>query len=173
MSEPQKDNQTTTEKGELLEDVPYGVTFHNVPTHVDERGELTEFYDPRWNWHKDPLVYVYSTTINPGVIKGWALHKTHEDRYLIINGHMEVVLYDVRPDSPTNGKVFKVILSERRRRLMNIPAKIWHADRNIGTSSVLLINFPTIQYDHADPDKYRLPLDTDHIPYKFHNPHGW
>jgi dTDP-4-dehydrorhamnose 3,5-epimerase len=28
-------------------------------------------------------------------------------------------------------------------------------------------------YDHANPDKYRLPLDTDLIPYKFENSRGW
>jgi dTDP-4-dehydrorhamnose 3,5-epimerase len=56
---------------------------------------------------------------------------------------------------------------------MNIPAGVWHADRNIGDKDAVVVNFPTIQYDHADPDKYRLPLDTDQIPHKFDNPRGW
>jgi dTDP-4-dehydrorhamnose 3,5-epimerase len=173
MTKPIKDKQTTTSSGNLIETVPYGVTFHEVPTHVDDRGEVFEMFDLRWDWHKDPLVFAYSFTIRPGIIKGWGLHKKHEDRYLIVHGHIEVVLYDVRPNSPTNGKVFKIYLSERRRRLMNIPANVWHADRNIGDKEAFLVNFPTIPYDHADPDKYRLPLDTDQIPYEFDNPRGW
>jgi dTDP-4-dehydrorhamnose 3,5-epimerase len=173
MIEPVQDKQTVTSEGKPIEKVPFGVTFHEVPTHVDDRGEVCEHYDLRWNWHKDPIVFVYSFTIRPGMIKGWGLHKKHEDRYFIVHGDMEVVLYDVRPESPTYQQVFKVILSERRRRLMNIPANVWHADRNIGSKDVFVINFPTIPYDHTAPDKYRLPLDTDQIPYQFDNPRGW
>ena len=173
MTDPIQDKQTVTPDGESIQQVPFGVTFHDVITQVDDRGEICENFDPRWGWHKDPLVFVYSFTIRPGLIKGWGLHKKHEDRYFIMYGDMEVVLYDVRDDSPTKGMVCKIVLSERRRRLMNIPAGVWHADHNIGTKDVLVINFPTIQYDHTSPDKYRLPLDTDQIPYKFENPRGW
>jgi dTDP-4-dehydrorhamnose 3,5-epimerase len=56
---------------------------------------------------------------------------------------------------------------------VNIPRFVWHADRNIGTSDVIVINFPTMQYDHAKPDKYRLPIDTDLIPHDFGPAKGW
>ena len=172
MSKPIQDKQTVTPDGESNLQLPFGVSFHDVPTQVDDRGEVCELFDPRWGWNNAPLVFAYSFTIRPGIIKGWGIHKKHDDRYFIFFGDMEAVLYDVRPDSPTKGLVSKIVLSERRRRLMNIPAGVWHADRNIGTKDVVVINFPTIQYDHADPDKYRLPLDTDEIPHKFENPHG-
>jgi len=173
MSEPVQDKQTVTSDGESTQKLPFGVTFHDVVTQVDDRGEVCEHFDPRWHWHDDPLVFVYSFMIRPGLIKGWGLHKKHEDRYFIVYGDLEVVLYDVRSDSPTHGLVSKIVLSERRRRLMNIPANVWHADHNIGSKDALIINFPTIPYDHVNPDKYRLPLDTDQIPYKFDNPRGW
>ena len=64
------------------------------------------------------------------------------------------------------------MLSEHRRRLLNIPAGIWHADRCIGSKDAVAINFPTQPYDHENPDKYRLPLDTDAIPYRFADPQG-
>jgi len=172
MPELIKDKQTTTSDGKFIEAVPYGVTFYEVPTHVDDRGELFELYDSRWDWNKDPLVFAYACTVRPGRIKGWGLHKKHEDRYFIVHGDIELVLYDVRPDSPTNGQVFKIILSERRRRLVNIPVNVWHANRNIGDKDAFIINFPTAPYDHANPDKYRLPLNTDQIPHKFDNPRG-
>lgn len=86
---------------------------------------------------------------------------------------MEIVFFDDRPDSPTQGLVAQVVLSEYRRRLMNIPAGVWHANRNLGSKDVVVVNFPTIQYDHAAPDKYRLPLDNDYIPYKFADRRGW
>ena len=167
MPTPQQDAQTVTLQGESVEKLPAGVTFHDVATHSDERGSVVELFDPRWDWHGDPLVFSYSFTIRPGMIKGWGVHRKHEDRYFILFGEMEVVLYDDRPDSSTHGLVSKVLMSEYRRRLMNIPAGVWHADRNIGSRDVVVVNFPTIQYDHADPDKYRLPLDTPLIPHRF------
>ena len=168
-----QDTQTVTPDGESIQRLPVGVTFRDVLTQVDERGSLCEMFDPRWGWHPDPLVFAYAFTLRPGVIKGWAMHKKHEDRYFILFGEVEVILYDDRSDSPAGGLISKVILSEYRRRLMNIPVGVWHATRNIGNKDAILVNFPTIPYDHADPDKYRLPLNTDKIPYTFENPRGW
>ena len=173
MIDPTPDRQTDNAAGERLDPLPAGVTFHDVTTQVDERGWICEMFDPRWGWHKDPLVFVYTFTVRPGVTKGWGIHHHHEDRYFILFGEMEVVLFDVRPDSPTRGLLAKVYLSEYRRRLMNIPAGVWHADRNVGGKDAVIVNFPTIQYDHTKPDKHRLPLDTDQIPHKFENPRGW
>ena len=67
----------------------------------------------------------------------------------------------------------RVVLSEYRRGLINIPAGVWHAERNLGQTDAVVINFPTMPYDHSSPDKYRLPLDTDRIPYRFENVRGW
>ncbi|WP_420013529.1 hypothetical protein [Tateyamaria sp.] len=80
---------------------------------------------------------------------------------------MELVLYDVRPDSSTYGKVSKIVLSEDQPKIVSVPSNVWHADHNIGDTEVLVVNFPTIQYDHSAPDKIRLPLDTPLIPYDF------
>ena len=173
MPEPIRDQATVTTEGTPLASLPHGVSFHPLTTHLDDRGWLCEIYDPRWGWSQDPLVYVYASALRPGVIKGWALHKEHDDRYFILTGELEVVLYDARPDSPTKGLVSKVYLSHYDRRLINIPAGIWHADYNIGQTEAVIINCPTTQFDHNNPDKYRLPLDTDEIPYKFNNPQGW
>ncbi|HEX9804394.1 MAG TPA: dTDP-4-dehydrorhamnose 3,5-epimerase family protein [Candidatus Dojkabacteria bacterium] len=171
--ETRKDQQTVTPHGKPIGDLPEGLSFFERPLHVDDRGSVCEMYDSRWTWSKYPLVFSYFFTIRPGLIKGWGIHKKHEDRYFVISGEMETVLYDARKDSKTYGKIFKIYLTEFDRKLMNIPAGIWHADRNIGTKDLIVVNFPTICYDHTDPDKYRLPLDTDKIPYKFDNPKGW
>ena len=168
-----QDRQTVTPEGVSVDPLPAGVTFRETPTHVDSRGSLFELFNPEWAWHPDPLVYCYCCTIRPGKVKGWAMHKRHEDRYFVMFGEMEVVFYDSRPESATFGLVAKVVLTEFNRRLMNIPAGIWHAVRCVSEKEVVLTNFPTIPYDHADPDKYRLPLDTDQIPYKFDDSLGY
>ena len=171
--QPVKDTQTVTPDGESLERLPDGMSIREAVLHVDDRGQVCEIYDPRWGWHDEPLVFAYFFTVRPGMTKGWGMHKRHEDRYFLLSGETELVLYDPRPESSTCGEVFKVYLSEQRRRLVNVPVGVWHADRNIGTTDALVVNFPTIPYDHADPDKYRLPLDTDQIPYRFEDTRGW
>ena len=162
-----RDAGTVDAEGRPLATLPDGVTFRDAITHPDDRGTVVELYDERWDWHPDPLVFAYSFTIRPGKIKGWGMHLEHEDRYFVLSGEMEVVLYDEREDSPTRGVVASVVLSHHHRRLMNVPTGVWHANRNLGSTDVVCVNFPTAPYDHANPDKYRLPLDTDRIPYSF------
>ncbi|HEY7448173.1 MAG TPA: hypothetical protein VH702_08485 [Vicinamibacterales bacterium] len=164
-----RDQQMATPEGQRVGRLAEGVQVRPLPTLVDLRGSVCELFDPRWGWHHDPLVFVYCFTIRPGVVKGWNLHREHEDRYALIQGELEVVLYDPRPESSTCGEVSKIVLSEHQRCLVNIPKNVWHADHNIGTTDVLVVNFPTTAYNHARPDKYRLPLDTDLIPYSFGN----
>ena len=166
-------DQQTVHSGAPIAKLIDGLTFRDSVTHLDERGGVTEIFDPRWNWHPDPMVFCYSFSIRPGVVKGWNLHKLHEDRYFVVDGEMEVVMYDPRPDSTTCGQICRVVLSAARPRIMNVPRFVWHADHNIGSCDVRAINFPTIQYDHSSPDKYRLPLDTELIPFDFGGVKGW
>jgi dTDP-4-dehydrorhamnose 3,5-epimerase len=162
-----RDAKTVTVEGRSVNALIEGVSFRDLPTQVDERGAVMEMYDLRWNWHPEPLVFSYCFTVRPGIVKGWGLHKRHEDRYCLLHGEMELVLYDVRPESSTCGLLSRIVLSEYNRRLVNIPRFVWHADHNIGTRDALVVNFPTEPYDHDNPDKYRLPIDTPLIPHKF------
>ena len=162
-----RDGQMATPDGRLVRRLTEGVQIRPLPSHMDFRGSVCELFDPRWGWHPDPLVFAYFFTIRPGVVKCWNLHREHEDRYALIQGEMELVLYDPRPDSSTCGEVCRIVLSASERSLVNVPRDVWHADYNIGTNDLLVVNFPTLPYDHANPDKYRLPLDTDLIPYSF------
>jgi dTDP-4-dehydrorhamnose 3,5-epimerase len=162
-----KDAATVTAVGRPTQPLIEGVTIRRLLTHTDGRGTLTELFDPRWQFHPDPLVFAYSFTIRPGVVKGWNLHCRHEDRYALLQGEMDLVLFDPRPESPTYGKVCRIALSEKDRCIVNVPVHVWHADHNIGDRDVVVVNFPTVQYDHTNPDKWRLPIDTPLIPHRF------
>lgn len=159
-----KDTPMVTPQGVPLRGLTHGVQIRRLVTHADARGSVTELLDARWNFLPHPISFAYSFTIRPGVVKGWNLHARHQDRYCLIEGAMETILWDPRPDSPTCGELCRIVLTEEDRCLVNIPENVWHADRNIGTTDLRVVNFPTIPYDHADPDKYRLPLDTPLIP---------
>jgi dTDP-4-dehydrorhamnose 3,5-epimerase len=168
-----RDRQTVRPDGERISGLLHGMSVHRVRVQTDERGTLTEMLDSRWEWHPDPIVYAYFITERPGRAKGWALHKEHEDRYFPIRGEVQLATYDVRPDSPTRGQVCVLSLSERDPLIVNIPVFVWHATRTLGMTDAILANFPTQPYDHANPDKYRLPLDTPLIPHSFEGVSGW
>jgi dTDP-4-dehydrorhamnose 3,5-epimerase len=167
-----RDVQTVTAEGAPLRRLIEGVTIRDAPTHGDERGSLVEIFDQRWGWHPAAIGSLHCFTIRPGYVKGWGLHERHEDRYFILLGEMELVLFDPRPNSSTYGDVCKIAMSEHHRCLVNIPTHVWHAEHNVGTKDVVVIDLPTAPYDHANPDKYRLPIDTPLIPYSFGSARG-
>ena len=174
LAEAERDRMTTAQGGGVQEaPLLEGMEIRRSSPRRDSRGYLVEILDNRWQWHGTSMDYVYATTLLPGIVKGWALHKTHQDRYFVLSGTMEVVTFDPRPDSSTFGKICRVVMSGADPFLLNIPEFVWHADHNIGQTEVFLINVPTLPYDHANPDKYRLPIDTPLIPHSFGDAKGW
>jgi dTDP-4-dehydrorhamnose 3,5-epimerase len=164
--QPQKDRQTVDPEGRSVKKTIEGVEIRYAKTLPDDRGTLCEVYRPAWGVHPDPLVYVYQVTIRPSQIKGWVKHKKQDDRIFASFGMMQVVLYDDREDSPTYGMVNEFFFGDDNRALFVIPANVYHAIKNVDpTKDAMFINMPTRPYDHADPDKYRLPIDNDVIPY--------
>ena len=144
-----------------------GVIVRRAVTQTDERGTVCEILNPEWAVHPSPLVYVYQFTIRPGKIKGWHRHRLHDDRIFISQGEVLVVLYDDRSSSPTFGQLNEIFRSAVDRDLMVIPAGVYHAHQNVGSSDALFISMPTRAYNHGDPDVYRLPVHNDVIPYDF------
>lgn len=167
--QPVKDKQTVTPEGQSLQELIAGVRVRYATTHPDDRGTLTEVYNPVWDFSDAPLVYVYQVTLRPGKVRGWVVHRLQEDRLFMSQGTFKWVLYDDRSDSPTYKALNVIYLSEHNRGLLLIPRGVYHAVQNVGHTDALFINMPTRAYNHADPDKYRLPLDTDLIPYRFEN----
>jgi dTDP-4-dehydrorhamnose 3,5-epimerase len=161
-----KDGHLANPEGKPNFKLPEGCYTRELPSHPDDRGLVCELFDPRWDTLEHPFEFCYFWTMRPNVAKGWAMHKVHEDRYCLIYGEMKTVLYDGREDSKTFGQVFEIFLSDERRRMLTIARGVWHVDLNTGDGDTVIVNFPTILYNHESPDKYRLPLHTDLIPYK-------
>lgn len=161
-----KDSATVSSDGSDLQQPIVGVELRRTPTHADERGTLTEIFDPRWGFTDDPLVYVYLATLRPEQIRGWVVHLLQNDRLFAYAGVLKIALYDSRTDSPTHGLVNVFHLGGHDRALLSIPAGVYHGIRNVGSEEGAFVNLPSQPYQHDDPDKYRLPLDNDVIPYR-------
>jgi len=170
---PKQDVQTVTPEGESIQRLIDGVKILPAVTHPDERGTLCEISSLALKAHPAPIVYVYQFTIRPGKVKGWHVHHLHDDRIFISQGTVKVVLYDSRPESATHRMINEIYRTEHHRTLMVIPAYVFHAHYNIGTTEALFISMPTRIYNHESPDVYRLPLDNKAIPYRFEQRMGW
>jgi dTDP-4-dehydrorhamnose 3,5-epimerase len=166
-----KDAATVTSVGTRLEKLIEGVVVRRAITHGDERGELSEIYSKSWALDNDPVEYAYMAMIRPGRIKGWVYHKHQWDRQAVVSGFAKYVLWDARANSPTHGMVNEIFLSERNRGLIMIPPFVVHAVQNVGQIDTVFINLPTVPYNHADPDKYRVP--PENVPYSFEKGRGW
>lgn len=143
-----------------------GVILCSLASGSDARGTLYELMTEREPL-ASPIVHVYQVECAPGSIRAWQIHKHQLDRLTFTNGNFRVVLYDLRPDSPTCGKLNVLEVGAAWKCLLQIPAFVAHAVQNYGQSPAWFTNLPTKVYDPANPDKWRVPLDHPGIPYRF------
>lgn len=141
-----------------------GVEIKQLTKHADERGYLMELL------RCDDAIFrkfgqAYVSLNYPGVVRGWHYHKKQDDHFAVVKGMVKVALYDAREGSPTQGQVDEFFLGEQHSILLKIPVGVMHGYKTMGNEPSLLINFPTEPYDPQEPDEYRIPWDTDEIPY--------
>jgi dTDP-4-dehydrorhamnose 3,5-epimerase len=167
-----KDGLTVDQAGRPISAGIDGVRTVPLVSHVDHRGTLTEAVNFDNEFWDEPVVYSYCITIRPGRIKGWGMHRKQADRYFIASGHLRVVLFDGRVDSPTYRSFAEFHLTEEARALLLIPPGVWHGDQNWGERDAILMNFPTRPFDRNDPDKYRIDPYSGTIPFAWSLPEG-
>jgi dTDP-4-dehydrorhamnose 3,5-epimerase len=128
----------------------------------DERGMILKMLrndDPFF----DQFGEIYFSVVNPGVIKGWHIHKKMTLNYAVIEGNIKLVLYDERSDSSTKGEVQEIFLGRESYNLVTIPPKVWNGFKGIGTNPAIVANCSTIPHDPEEISRLD-PLD-NHIPY--------
>ncbi|MCM8805315.1 MAG: dTDP-4-dehydrorhamnose 3,5-epimerase family protein [Candidatus Omnitrophica bacterium] len=132
----------------------------------DDRGRLLEIL------RNDDEIFeqfgqVYITTCYPGVIKAWHMHKIQNDNMVVISGMAKIVLCDLRDGSPTYKIVDEFVTGDFNPLLIHIPAGIYHGFMCVSTSEAIILNIPTHPYNHKSPDEFRLPFNTETIPYSW------
>jgi len=135
----------------------------------DERGAVMHMLrcdDP----HFEAFGEIYFSTVNPGVVKGWHIHRRMTLNYTVPSGMVKLVCYDDREGSPTSGNVAEIFLGELNYCLVTIPPNVWNGFKGIGTGPALLANCSTIPYDAGEID--RMDPFTNSIPYDWSLRHG-
>jgi len=141
-----------------------GVEIKQLARHADERGFLMELL------RSDDAIFTkfgqcYVSMNYPGVIRAWHWHKKQDDFFVVMKGMIKVGLYDMREGSPTRGEVGEFYLGDNNNIMLKIPVGVVHGYKTVGTEPSLLINFPSEVYNPQEPDEYRLPWNTDQIPF--------
>ncbi|HKJ69049.1 MAG TPA: dTDP-4-dehydrorhamnose 3,5-epimerase family protein [bacterium] len=142
-----------------------GVQTKKLQVLPDERGRLFEIL------RRDDEMFtrfgqVYLTTNYPGVVKAWHYHKEQRhDAVCCVSGMIKLALYDARDGSPTHGEVGEFYIGDHNMMIVSIPPYVYHGWKGISETESLVISVVNQPYNHDDPDEYRLPFDTDEIPY--------
>jgi dTDP-4-dehydrorhamnose 3,5-epimerase len=149
-----------------VEDSPqpeiHGLEIKPLVRHCDERGYFMEVLRD-----DDGLLERFGqssyTMSYPGVIKAFHWHEQQHDLWFFCRGEARVVLYDMRPDSPTYRKVQEIFAGERQPLLIVIPPRVAHGYQVLGSEPVGLFYHTTRSYDRDDPDEGRIPFDDPEI----------
>lgn len=95
----------------------------------------------------------------PGVIKAFHYHKRQDDIWFFPSGHAQVVLHDMRADSPTYGQTSVHYMGEDHPYLLFIPRGVAHGYRVLGARPATIVYFTNLAYDPGQPDEYRIAYD--------------
>ena len=149
-----------------------GVAFRPLRIHHDSRGWLVELFrqdeleEERW-----PVMTYLSATL-PGVTRGPHEHVDQTDGFAFVGpSDFQLVLWDTRPESPTRGRRWVVVVGESNPAAVWIPPGVAHAYRNIGDVPGLVFNGPNrlyagwgkkdpvdeIRHEDAEPGRFPMP----------------
>ncbi len=136
---------------------------------VDERGKIMHMMkatDP----HFQSFGEIYFSTAWPGTIKAWHIHQTMTINNAVISGRAKLVMYDLRPGSPTKGTLQEVFIGEDNYCLVQIPPGIANGYKAYGDKQVVLANCASEPHDPQE--MLRLDPLTPEIPYDWAVKHG-
>jgi dTDP-4-dehydrorhamnose 3,5-epimerase len=162
-----KDGPTTTSARRDGPSTIHGVEHHELPSVATRSGVTIEAYRGSWSAAMSSLAEFVHVTFRPGAISAWHLHRLRCDGVFVLAGTMRLVLFDARRASPTKGLVDVLELSPSRPALVVIPPAVWHGVQALGAEPMTFLNCFDRAYDHDDPDEWRLPPDSDEVPYRF------
>ena len=140
-----------------------GVVVSPLKQIADERGKVMHMLRA-----DSPLFHafgeIYFSTVHPGAIKGWHLHKRMILNYAVPHGQIKFVLYDDRAASATRGQVQEIFMGPDNYCLVTVPPLVWNGFKGIGSVSAIVANCASIGHDpdeieRMDPFDPSVPND--------------
>ena len=144
-----------------------GVAVREVRSVITANSVTTEICRSDWGIVDGTIEQTIHVAMRGGAVSAWHQHRHRWDYLFGIGGHLRVILFDPREKSPTRGQVDIFHLSPQRPQLLAVPPSVWHGVQNLSNDVSSFVNLFNKRYEYADPDEWRLPPDTDQIPYAF------
>tara|TARA_A100001015_G_scaffold223011_1_gene251148 strand:+ start:930 stop:1460 length:531 start_codon:yes stop_codon:yes gene_type:complete len=118
----------------------------------DKRGKLRETFNSKIL--KKKFVFDYCTTSKANVLRGFHFQtKFTQSKYVnVIKGKILDVVIDLRRNSKTFGKIFKIILSDKNSLSLFIPRGFAHAYYSFSKENIIyykLDNFYAPKYENG------------------------
>ena len=107
---------------------------------------------------------VYVSSVFPGVVKAWHLHRENTLNYAAVTGMIKCVLYDDREDSPTRGELNEFFLGENNYQLITIPPGIWNGVKGVSAAESMIAIVMDLPYNpeevvRKDPFRNNIAYD--------------
>lgn len=139
-----------------------GVKIKQIKRFADDRGFFSEVIKFGEETFQEVKQTSYTETY-PGVIKAFHWHKKQYDIWFPVCGNMQIVLHDMREDSPTFGTTQVIYGGECNPILVMIPPYVAHGYRVLGQEKCSLLYHTSEAYDPENPDEERIPFDSPEI----------
>ena len=127
-------------------------TVKNLITRVDDRGYLVELLRNDDSFFKQ-FGQVYTSAINPGVVKGFHKHSRQTEHITCIYGQVRLVLVDERSGTP---EIEEFHLSPLAPKMVVVEPEVWYGWRSVSSEVSLLINVTDTPFDSDNPDGVRI-----------------
>lgn len=132
-----------------------GVISKKLVRHSDDRGFFMEILRD-----DDELLKRFGqaslSKSYPGVIKAFHYHERQDDLWFFPVGNAQVVIHDLREESPTKGETNVFYLGEDNPGLLLIPKGVAHGYRVLGQEATVIMYFTTESYNSEHPDELRI-----------------
>lgn len=142
-----------------------GVVIKQLTSFGDDRQVFREIIRRTDDFFSEGFGQLSYALMYPGSAKAWHFHQRQVDWWYVPLGALKLVLYDMRPESPTSGKLQEVLMgpdTASGHEVVKIPPMVAHGCRVL--SGVTQLFYVTSQvYDPSDEG--RLPHDDPTIGY--------
>ena len=134
-------------------DLIAGVEIEAGAVYPDDRGFFTELFRPgadRLTRDFTAQAQVSAALSYAGTIKAVHFHRRQTDVWAPVRGQFQMMLCDLRPDSPTFGAVNTIYAGEWCPWRVRIPSGVGHGYKVLGGEPGLMIYATDRHYDPAD-----------------------
>src|SRR3989338_2017289 len=119
-----------------------GIAIRPLKQISDERGKLMHMLKRDDPWF-EKFGEIYFSTVYPGAIKGWHLHKVMILNYAVVKGNIKLVLFDMKDDSSTKAELQEIFVGDKNYCLVRMPPGVANGFKGIGVEEAIVANCPS------------------------------